>query len=242
MKLLQLNAWGGRLEKQIVQLLKEQSADLVCLQEAISTKGDGALSVTVEQLQKYANYGHAYCSPVFSFHLMNKDALFGNAILSRLPLATAETIFTNQQFKADFDFDSDDYNIRNFQHVTFNLGNHTLHVLNHHGHHIHQHKNGDEQTLRQMNQIAQYILKLEGPIILTGDFNLEPESSSIGVINLILRNLSSEYGLKTTRTQFTPKMEVCDYIFVSDEVKVSDFKALDDLVSDHKALILEFEI
>lgn len=242
MRLLQLNEWGGRLGGQVADLLKAQQTDIVCLQEAVDAKGDAALSITTTELQKTADYPHAFTSPVFSFNLMNKKATFGNAILSKLPFSETNTIFTNLEYTEDFDFDTHDHNVRNLQHAVIDIDGRKLHVLNHHGHHVHQHKQGDEQTLRQMKQIAQYISTLEGPLILTGDFNLSPTSESIGVIDALLRNLSTEHKLMTTRTQLTTKKEVCDYIFVSDTVTVQSFKALDDLVSDHKALLLEFEL
>jgi endonuclease/exonuclease/phosphatase family metal-dependent hydrolase len=242
MKLLQLNEWGGRLENQVLNLLRKESADFVCLQEAVDAPGDAALSIPTHKLKTGAEYPHEFSSPVFSFHLMNKKATFGNTILSRLPFADTQTIFTNLAYKEDFDFDSDDYNIRNLQHALFEISGKQLHILNHHGHHVHQHKNGDAETLRQMNQIAEYIKTLDGPVILSGDFNLAPLSESIEVINKLLRNLSLENKLETTRTFLTGKKEVCDYIFVSDEVKVKSFAALEDLASDHKALVLEFDI
>jgi len=242
MKLVQLNAWGGRLENQIMELLRHESADFVCLQEAISMKGKTVLTVSVEQLQERLNYPSAFLSPVFSFNLMNKKALFGNVLLSKEKPSSEETIFTNLEYTDGFDFDTHDYNIRNLQHAQFDVGDKKLHILNHHGHHIGEHKNGDEQTLRQMRQIRDYIEKLDGAVVLCGDFNLSPHSESIELLNDMLRNLSIENKLETTRTQLTHKKEVCDFIFVNDQVKVRSFGAADEVVSDHKALILEFDI
>jgi len=241
-RLIQLNAWGGRLEHQVADLLTQEAATFVCLQEIISTKGNGALAIPLEKLQVKLGAANAYMSPAFSFNLMNKKASFGNAILSEFPFTVQKTIFTNLEYKDDFDFDSDDYNIRNLQHVQVRIGSKTLHILNHHGHHVRQHKNGDEQTLRQMEQIAAYLEQLVGPVILAGDFNLAPHSESLEVLNARLRNLSVEYKLQTTRTELTVKKEVCDYLFVSEAVKVSTFRASDKLASDHQALILDFEI
>jgi len=241
LKLLQANIWGGRLEKQIVELLKKEQADIVCLQEAISTPGEGVLGITVEQLQKLCGYKYAYVSPVFSFDLMGKEAGFGNTILSKLPLLDTETTFTRLQHRAKFSFDTDDYNIRNLQHVGITVSDRVLHILNHHGHHVPDHKDGDQETERQCDIIAQKISSLDGPIVLAGDFNLSPHSKSLGQINRVLKNLSIEAGLQTTRTQLTHKKEVCDYIFVNNDMRVQSFRALDDLVSDHKALVLEFD-
>jgi endonuclease/exonuclease/phosphatase (EEP) superfamily protein YafD len=113
--------------------------------------------------------------------------------------------------------------------------------LTHHGYHIPDHKNGDEETLRQMKQLGEYIDSLDGPIILTGDFNLAPHSESLEQINARLINLCTQHRLKTTRTHLTHKTEVCDYIFVNNKVSVKSFQASDEIVSDHKALILEFD-
>lgn len=167
---------------------------------------------------------------------------FGNGILSQLPLDQTETIFTNLEYIEDFSFEEYDYNIRNLQHAEVTVNGTKLHILNHHGHHVPDHKNGNDDTLRQCQQIANYVSTLEGAVILTGDFNLSPNSKSLSVINDILRNLPKEHGLTTTRNQFTSKKEVCDYIFVNDGVKVKKFEMLDDLVSDHSALQIEFEV
>jgi endonuclease/exonuclease/phosphatase family metal-dependent hydrolase len=241
-KVLQLNAWGGRLEQQVIDLMRHERPDIVCLQEIIDIAGKAAFFPGITELQQVCGFAHAFHSPVFSFNFMQRTAHFGNAILSQLPFESTETIFTNLEYKPDFDFDTDDYNIRNLQHAVIDIGKTKLNILNHHGHHIHQHKNGDTQTLRQMQQIADYVGTLEGPVILCGDFNLAPQSESLGKINGLLANLSLTYKLKTTRNQLTPKTEVCDYVFVNDSVRIHDFRVSPDIVSDHAALIAEFDV
>lgn len=242
MKLVQANIWGGRLDKVIPTFLSREQADIVCLQETIDTNGDAALAMPVDKIAQAADFPHLFHSPVFSFGLMGRMAHFGNAILSKQPFVETDTIFTNLEYKADFDYDADDYNIRNLQHAIIKLDGTELHVLNHHGHHIPSHKDGDAETLRQMKQIAEYTKTLEGPVILCGDFNLAPHSESLELLNSILMNLSVGHHLKTTRTQFTHKTEVCDYIFVNDQVRVRSFHASDNIISDHTALVLEFTL
>jgi endonuclease/exonuclease/phosphatase family metal-dependent hydrolase len=239
MNILQLNVWGGRLEKQILNLLKEVQPDIVCLQEAISLKGkNGGFFLNVEEMAEELGM-HLSFSPVLGFNFMNRKAKFGNAILSKIPFSSENTVFTRKEFVEDFDFDSTDYNVRNLQHISIGQGEATIHVLNHHGHHINAHKNGDEETMRQCKVIADYADKLDGRVVLAGDFNLSPLSQSLAQINSVLLNLSTQHNLQTTRTELTHKREVCDYIFVSKEVNVKDFQALDDIVSDHKGLLLE---
>ena len=242
MKLFQANIWGGRLPFQIMEALKSEKPDLICFQEVVSTKGDALIFTTIEQIQEGIGLDNSFFSPVFDFNLMNKKAGFGNGIISRFPFSDTKTEFTRLNHKNNFDFDTDDYNIRNFQHVTIELNNKILNLLNHHGHHIHQHKNGDAETLRQCGEIAKYIDSLDGNVILCGDFNLGPTSDSINILNSRLRNLSVEAKLTSTRNELTPKNEVCDYIFVSKGINVSKFYMLDKVLSDHNALILEFDL
>lgn len=242
MKLLQLNLWGGRLESPVLNLITSVNPDILCLQEAIDLKGGkSAMFASIEEIQTAIDANYAYLSPVFSFNYMHRKADFGNCIISKFPITKKETIFTGKQYIADFDFLKHDPNMRNLQHAVVKLPDGTdLHILNHHGHHIHQHKNGDAETMRQCHMIAEEVQKLHGKIILAGDFNLAPHSESLEQVNKLLTNLSVKARLKTTRTALTHKTEVCDYILVSEEIKVKSFKTLDEIVSDHKALVMEF--
>lgn len=243
MKLLQLNMWGGRLQPQILKLVTEENPDILCLQEAIDIQGGNtALFITVEEIKAAIGADYVFTSPVFSFKYMSRKANFGNSIISKYPIKDSQTIFTGKQYIADFDFLNHDANMRNLQRAVVELpDNSELHILNHHGHHIHQHKNGDTETMRQCGIIAEQIKKLNGRLILAGDFNLAPHSESLEQINNLLTNLPLKANLKTTRTQLTYKKEVCDYIFTGDQIKVESFEALDDIVSDHKALIMSFQ-
>ncbi len=244
MKILQLNIWNGRLLKNIIELIETEKPDILCLQEVVSFDGEiYSMFGTVEELQEKVPYKEIYYSPGIQFRFMHKSAEWGNSLHSQFPILGKTTKFTNLDYIKNFNFDDYDYNARNFQHCTLETGNgKILHVLNHHGHHLPNHKSGDTETLRQMKQLGEYIEKLKGPVILTGDFNLAPHSESLEQINKRLVNLPVKHRLKTTRTALTHKKEVCDYIFVSDEVKVKNFKASDEIVSDHKALVLDFDI
>lgn len=243
MKLVQLNAWGGRLDKQIRNLLIQENPDVVCLQEAISyPKEDSGFFLTTENMQAACDLDYAALGPVFSFQYQRSTAQFGNCVLSRFPIKKSEAIFTYLEHKNDFEFGTDSANVRNFVHATIELDGKACHVITHHGFWVSEHKNGTEETVRQMQQLADYVATLSGPVIVTGDFNLAPHSQSLEILNERLQNLSVTHHLKTTRTHLTHKTEVCDYIFVNDLVEVDGFQASDEIVSDHKALILDFSL
>ena len=244
MKIIQLNIWGGKLGQQVINFLKAENPDIVCLQEVNDLKGRSGYKffATLDEIKEGAGFSNAFMSPTFSMRYMEREMSYGNAILSKFPIENSETIFTNLDFKANFDMTLDDGNIRNFQIAEINTKTKKLTVLNHHGYHIKTTKDGDEETFRQMKLIAEKISDLNGPIILCGDLNLTPNSSSIEVLNQKLTNLSLANNLKSTYGQLSIVDEVCDYIFVNDQVKVKSFKMSNELVSDHKALILEFDL
>lgn len=241
MKILQLNIWGGRLGSQIKNVIKREQPDVVCFQEAITLDGgNGFVFDELSEIQQDTNFEHCHFSPSFAWKLMKREAQSGLATLSKLPFSYTNNAFTRLEYVTDFDILDTDYNVRSLQHVTISHDGEDLHILNHHGHHVPSHKNGDDETMRQCKVIVEYIEKLKGPIVLCGDFNLIPESESLEQINKILVNHAKEQGILTTRTPLTHKTEVCDYIFTSPDIKVKDFQVLDDIASDHKALTIEF--
>lgn len=243
MKLLQLNVWGGRLEHLVGDLIEEQKPDIVCLQEAISFNGPGTgLFITIEKIKEQYDLPFLAFEPVISFRYMNGEARFGNCILSKYPIKETRTVFTHLEHKADFIWGEDNGNIRNFIHAVIEKDSIPFHVLTHHGYWIPDHKNGTEETIQQMNLIADYIGELEGPTILTGDFNLSPDSASLKRLNAELSNLCIKHKLTTTRTPLTRKTEVCDYIFVNNQIHVSTFCAEEKIASDHQALVMEFSV
>jgi len=243
MKLMTLNVWQGRLERVLLKHLEQQNIDFACMQEAVDYKGKtGGIISSYSKIGTSLRLKEQFFSPLNAIKFGKNELSFGNVIYSKLPFTKTENIFTRGSYKADFDFDVDDYNIRGLQHVTVDVGGKNLHILNHHGHHIEAHKLGDDETMRQISMIKDYIKQLDGAVILCGDFNLSPESESIKQLDSILQNLSVAYSLKTTRSLLTYKEEVCDYIFVNEGVDVKGFSMDNTIISDHNALILDFEL
>lgn len=238
-----LNVWQGRLERVLLKHLETLNIDFACMQEAVDYGArSGGLVSSYQNIGDSLKLDQQFFSPLTAMKLGAKDLVFGNVIYSNIPFSSTSTTFTRGEYKDNFDFDADDYNIRAFQHVELLVDGKTLHLLNHHGHHIDAHKLGDEETLRQATQITDYIKQLEGAVVLCGDFNLAPESESIQLLSKQLRNLSSEYSLHTTRSALTYKNEVCDYVFVNDHILVNDFAMDETIISDHNALILDFDL
>ncbi len=247
MKILQLNTWGLRLADAIAKTFNNEQPDIVCLQEVCTRFDKEVISTTfigtVEYLQAQSTYlEYSYVSPTLDFTFMHSEVGFGNAVLSRWPIVSQTTLQTGGDYRSNFDHAKHSANVRNLQHTVIDTPEGELHVLNHHGHWVGEHKNGNEETMRQMEIINNYIAGLQGPKILCGDFNLAPDSDSLNKLNQSLRNLSIEAKLTTTRNQFTSKKEVCDYIFISNDITLKSFNKLEDLISDHAALTAEISL
>jgi len=243
MRLLQLNAWTIRLATRIEDMVMKEAPDIIALQEVFESVADLGFFPTLTELADNLRFHHRYHSPVYAIQLMTSKPEFGNAMVSNLALEDKQTYFTNLEYNPSMSLENDDYNVRNFQHVTVkDQDGRQIHIINHHGYHVPGHKNGNDFTMKACQQIADYARQLDGPVIITGDFNLLPDSESIEILNKDFRNLTKEYGLQTTRTDLTHKSEPCDFIFVNDKVAVNDFYASEVVASDHQGLVLDFEV
>lgn len=243
MKIIQLNIWGGKLGYQIIDFLNAEKPDFVCMQEVQDLKGmSGALFATLDEIREFTGFEEVFMSSNYAFRYMERELEYGNAILSKWLFADTQTFYTRGTYKRNFDVTRDDYNVRNLQLATANFKGTPLHILNHHGQFIPGSKSGNDEITTQMHMIAEVIDGLEGAVILCGDFNLTPDSPSMAVINKKLTNLSVEHKLERTYSHLSNIDAVCDYIAVNDSIKVKKFKASEKLVSDHKPLIMEFDL
>lgn len=81
------------------------------------------------------------------------------------------------------------------------------------------------------------------PVILAGDFNLLPDSSTFAAFSAIgLVDLVTTGGFTDTRTSLYAKSQrYADYLLVSEQVKVEAFDVpATPEVSDHRPLVLDF--
>ena len=244
MKIIQLNTWSCKLSTEIVRLFDQEQPEIVCLQEVLQAEFGGKILETIDEITDAHTFTDYHYTPLVEFAFMHHRASRGNMIASNLPMTQKAELWTHGQYTEDFDYvDSGGYNVaRNIAHAIVTDKQTQIHVLTLHGYHLPNHKNGNEETLRACKQLLDYAQQLEAPVIITGDFNLAPESESIKLIESAFRNLSVEYTLQTTRNHLTSKTEVCDYIFVNDKVTVNNFYMSDIIASDHNALVLDFTV
>jgi endonuclease/exonuclease/phosphatase family metal-dependent hydrolase len=255
MKILTLNTWGGRVGKEkLLNFLKEQSkdVDIFCLQEVWAAPYEHLEGVAAGGLKiQHGNiltYGLQEISAIlldFSpyFHPSYQDN-YGLLTLVRksYEVQRSDDIWVHEH--KDFIPQGDiGHHARNLQFVTITHNHDTLTVCNFHGLWNGKGKTDSDDRILQSNNIVKFIKELDGEVALCGDFNLLPDTESIKILaDAGLRNLVREYGITSTRTSYYTKPEkFADYAFVSDGLKVIDFKVLTEEVSDHAPLLLEIE-
>ncbi len=248
MKLLQLNTWAGRLSRQIIPFVVSERPDFITAQEIFSADEPidfPSIGFNLTQdIARAGSFPYVYFSPVCSFQVSGRRVHYGNAIFSVFPLGQEETFFTHGSYHADAEELGFDHNTRNAQLVSVDTGRKSFYLLNHHAF---WDKNplGVTQSETSMQLVANRVRKLgDTPIVLAGDLNLRPQAPALQVFNGLLRSLTVEYGISSTLTSLGIVQEniPCDHVFVSNLVQVKRFEVSEHIMSDHAAILTEFEI
>ncbi|OGZ99344.1 MAG: hypothetical protein A3C07_03160 [Candidatus Sungbacteria bacterium RIFCSPHIGHO2_02_FULL_47_11] len=130
---------------------------------------------------------------------------------------------------------------RAVQYVQAVVGGAQYTIYNLHGHWAPDGKVDNPVRLEQSRNVKKFLDSFDGCKILCGDFNLAPDTRSLSMLEEGMRNLVKEHGIISTRSHYyTKDMKFADYILVSPEVRVKEFKVLPDVVSDHLPLFLDF--
>ncbi len=252
MRILQLNAWTGRIKDGLSRFIAEGDYDIVCLQEAIWT--DKAQNFTdhyldsVEKIKQTANFQHSFCSSHYGISLFGGEAQLeqGIAILSKIPFTRTEEKELYGQYAvashlATYNLSEDsDCKTRRYtaQKVQFENG---LILVNYHGYYL-TNPIGNETTVECMHKVAEMIKHEDAPIVMCGDLNVISESPAMRELDF-LTDLTAKNQVKTTLRNIRFVKDVpCDHILVSDNVDYHNFQVIDAPVSDHCALSIEVDI
>ena len=251
MKLISLNTWGGRGGKENFLKFFEtyKDVDIFCLQEVWS--GGEHMDGQVIGGMPLKNIMYKLLDEVGDI-LKDHDVYFRPHFESWYGLA----IFVKKDIKIleegelyvykDKGYINSEHaanHARNIQWITFETAQGPQTVINFHGLWNGKGKTDTEDRLMQSDKIVGFIQALKTPHVLVGDFNLRPDTESLRKIeNLGNRNLIKEFGVTSTRTSmYTKEERFADYAFVSKELKVSEFRIMEEEVSDHAGMYLDFE-
>lgn len=241
MKLITLNIWGGHVHAPLLNFVSScQDVDIFCLQEVyhqaphMITEETRKVHLDIfSQLQALLPEHQGFFRPVV-------ENIYGIGMFVRRTIDVRQegelTIYENPIYPGRGPTHS-----RNLQWLQF-LEEGQMHtIVNVHGLWNGKGKTDSPERIAQSQNIKKFIDALSTPKILCGDFNLRPDTESVKILEQGMDNLIQRYGVSSTRTSFYPKEEkFADYIFTSPEVNVRSFEVLNDEVSDHAPLLLDF--
>lgn len=257
MRIISLNTWGGRAGKEILlDFFKKytDTTDVFCLQEIWSAPYEhleghlaGGIEIDNEQIMVYGLQAIIEILPNHvPFFRPHHGDHYGLLMLVHKSLVIIEEgeIFVYKQKGYMVEGDVGNH-ARNIQYVTVKKEDALVTVINFHGLWTDSGagKKDTPDRLEQSAKILEFTQKLQNPFILCGDFNLLPDTKSVQMFeDAGLRNLIKEFGIISTRTSFyTKPQKFADYVFISKDLNLKDFKVLPDEVSDHAPLLIEVE-
>lgn len=242
MKIITLNIWGGRRNQLLLEFIKNhQEVDVFCFQEVYHNAPPEPAE------SKYANDNFNLFTDIEGVLTEHKGYFkphfidyYGLAMFVKKDIEVIKegdiSVYEIPNYQV-----GDDNHPRNLQFVTFKNDNKEVTVANIHGLWTGINKKDTEDRLEQSRRIKTFLSSISGVKILCGDFNLLPDTESVKIIESIpLRNLVADYGVTSTRTSLYNKPDkFADYIFISKDIEVKEFKVLPDEVSDHSPLLIE---
>ncbi len=259
MRIISLNTWGGRAGKdKLLSFFKAyaNTTDIFCLQEIWSApyehlegRSAGGLEIDHEQIMVYGLQEISATlpnhTPFFRPHHLDH---YGLLIMVNKKLVVREEgdvfVYKQKGYVSEGDVGG---HARNIQYVTIQTASGPMTVINFHGLWTGdgpgKGKKDSPERLEQSAKILEFTEKIRNPFVLCGDFNLLPDTESIRKFEKAgLRNLIREFGVTSTRTGFYKKpQKFADYVFISRDATLKNFKVLPDEVSDHAPLSIEIE-
>lgn len=256
-KLLQLNIQAGTYLSKIETFLSQHDFDILCFQEVAGPHShSGNFHSEEDQFLRLKTFletmydGQLSIATRFSSDpLLSYD---GNAIFYKkdfeLLRSTTLTLHTGIQ---PFPSDAKSYEQqgRNALHLTLQKDRKTVEVVT--AHLAWAPTQYEQPHQRKQNvQLIEYVKHLPHPFILTGDFNISANEQTILDLERYGQNLIKISKVKNTIDPQThrawdkikPGFPV-DYIFVSNDVKVNSFEALEEAhLSDHFGLMTEIQV
>jgi exonuclease III len=247
MKLINLNAWGGVLHEGLFEFIKKNSTytDIFCFQEIFENNTTSRPLLGKIRTNLFSDIKNII--PEFNGYLApaREDDVGGLAIFIKKSFVVNKMdhiiVFPMENVVTDQNHEDYISMGRDLQHLEFNNLGKTYSILNFHGIWQAKGKIDTKKRIGQSHKIKKIFDEAKGARILCGDLNQNPDTKSMDILSEGNMNLIREYKITSTRSSlYTKPLKSADYIIVSPEVEVKDFKVLPDEVSDHLPLFLEF--
>lgn len=246
MKLITLNIWGGKVFEPLMNFFKmrAEDTDIFCLQEVFNNPPQIKSKVQTKVAKEDIYKDIAEVLKDFDgYFAPTQDGEESLTIFVKKKFGVQEIAdqFVYRWRNAMEGNDASTYGI-NVQYTKFSKSEKNYMVCNLHGHWTPNFKGDNPARLEQSQNIKKMLDNFKGAKILCGDFNVAPDTKSMEILETSMTNLVKKYKVATTRSHFyTKEHKFADYILVSPEIQVKKFEVIQDVVSDHLALMLEFD-
>jgi len=239
-KLLSLNLWGGYVLDPLLDFLEShEHIDIFCFQELyhnatheISVDGKKLTLDLMDRIAKILPEHQSFFRPI-----LNNSYGIGTFVSNKITVLGEYEILIHE---------NPDYigrgptHSRNMQLLTLKHNTDIFHIANVHGLWNGMGKGDSPERILQAKKIKKSLPNGD-PLVLCGDFNLNPDTESINIIKEGLRDLITESKVTSTRTSLYAKdSKFADYIFTNTYIKALEFSVLPHVVSDHAPLYLKF--
>lgn len=260
MKLISLNTWGGKIYQPLISFIGQyaKGTDIFCFQEIYTTTSDVKQhrNIRANLLQELAKI-----LPNFQyFYSLEMSGFDSTPVPVDFDLSVGKTIFIRNDIKVNITDDILLYGDRSekflkndfsnlpvtLQAIDFSIDQKQFTLVNIHGTAFPGDKLDTQLRINHSAKIKEFLKTKPGGKILTGDFNLLPETQGIKILENDMRNLIKEFKIEKTRSKLSPFsgkpdfQKFADYTFVSSNVNVINFQVPDIEISDHLPMILEF--
>lgn len=243
MRVLQQNIWFGKIEGQLQRFLENADYDVICMQEVVSCKNRyyiRGMFMDLAKILEISKMPYAFYSPNWENRIGYGRFKVGNLILSKIPFESVHSEFVNGRFfKLATKKGRIARNNLNVQIVKLKNG---ITVVNHHGFWRSQ-PMGDEQSVKIFKRLSEIVKPYsdKGPLVLCGDLNLVHGAPALRALDF-MKDLTADFNVKNTLSGLKVNDPVaCDHIYVNEQINYSNFKVVEELVSDHFGLSVEME-
>lgn len=256
MRLISLNLWGGRAYGKLTEFLedKKKDVDIFCFQEVLDANSTTGKETEATK-QPYQGTEFEEVQDLYS-RLENRLTGFQGflsksysegsdklAMFVRRGIeAEVQTAWAHRQIKVIYK--GKPFEVGSImQYAKISGVRDSYFIANVHGLWQGGGKGDTPERIEQSRNILRIMSGFGERRILCGDFNLDISTESVHLLEHEMRNLVREFNIDSTRSALAPssKGRFADYIFASDKIKINKFNVLNDVVSDHLPLYVDFE-
>jgi len=265
MRIMSLNGWGGKLHEELVSYLRSEQPDVLCLQEVIHSPetvkdwltyrdGDHVLPQRAnffrDVMATLPDHVATFC-PAAQGVLWDDDRMIPSQwglatfVHRSLPVIAQAQGFVHKSFSphgyGDHPRSRSAHALRLYDYTR----NRAICIAHMHGLRDLNGKMDTPERLAQAHRLAELVSRVaepDDPLIVCGDFNVEPDSETFRILaNIGLHDLVTAGGFGGTRNSHYQKPgKFADYMLVNRKVEVCGFAVVNTPeVSDHCPLILE---